>query len=469
VSADGVIEVKYLVMLFEFEDLKHTKSFEEIRRIAIDEVREYFDEVSYGKVRAVGDIRNWTKNPVSVKNLDVFRWNLNWDDMWKIDNKSLELIAGYEPKASEYPIMFVVYAGKVWGHAYERPKASFVNEFYGASTYSHELGHIIGLPDLYSYKASQEGKYSGVNVGPWDLMATSSQHVHFTSYSKLRLEWIDKQKMADVKGSLQGTFTIDPIEDRNGKLLLVRVFLSDVQAYYVEVRARIGVDAKLDRRMRMGMLVIFWDGRLDPKEGGVIVMDSHPNSYSSGTPWAELFDAPFSLGRNETSAFINREKNLSIIALSKTGNSYKIMISDTVNGEKAIEANSIIGQAEEAIAKAEGESRLKGLDDARSQLGKATSAYAEGQFHNSISAAKSAIELANAATTMPTTTTATPTVAATTTRPATTETSTTPTSPSITVTIAVVGIVALVAVGALVMLRRSKKTGIQEPQRQGVS
>jgi len=285
-------------------------------------------------------------------------------------------------------------------------------------------------------------------------MATSSQHVHFTSYSKLRLEWIEKQKIADVKDRLQGTFIIDPIEDKDGKLLLVRVYLSDVQAYYVEVRARIGVDAKLDRRMRMGVLVIFWDGRLDPKEGGVIVMDSHPNSYSSSTPWAELFDAPFSLGRNETSAFINREKNLSIIALSKIGHPYKIMISDTASGEKAIEANSIIGRAEEAIAKAEGESRLKGLDEARGQLSKATSAYAEGQFLNSIPAAKSAIEFANAATkAVQTTTTA---ATAPTTSPTKTDVTPSAMSPN-TLILSVAAIGVLVSIGALVALRRTKR------------
>ena len=110
----------------------------------------------------------------------------------------------------------------------------------------------------------------------------------------------------------------------------------------------------------MGVLILLVNGVLDPKEGGVVVVDSHPNSYSSNTPWAELFDAPFSVGRNETVALINREKNLSIIVLSKIGHSCKIMLGEAATGDKAIEANTIIVQADDAVSKAERESRLKG-------------------------------------------------------------------------------------------------------------
>jgi len=448
-----VPEVKYLVVLFEFEDLNHTKSVEEMRSITIDQVQAYYDEVSYGKIRVIGEfIPRWIKIPYKVNHLNLFQWSFNSEDMWKIDNKARDLcdqlIGGVE-----YSTRFIVYAGKVWGHAYSAWKMTFQNEFYGASVYCHELGHVLGLPDLYSYVASQQGKYSGANVGYWDLMA-HDRYQHFCSWSKVKLGWIEKPQIVDIKDKFQGTFIIDAIENRTARLLLVRVHLSETLAYYVEVRARLGVDAKLDRRMRMGVLILLVNGLLDPKEGGVVVVDSHPNSYSSSTPWAELFDAPFSVGRNETVALISRERNLSVIVLSKIGHSCKIMLGDVATGEKAIEANNIIAQAEDAVSKAEKESRLKGLDDARSQLTKANNAYSSAQFPDAISAAKTTIELANAATKMPivTSTPVTETVT-----PTRTETAVTPFLPSSTVVLAIVGIVALVAVGALLMLRRGKK------------
>ena len=450
-----VPEVKYLVVLFEFEDLNHTKSVEEMRSITIDQVQAYYDEVSYGKVRVIGEfIPRWIKLPYAVKNLDLFRWSFSSEDMWKIDSKARDLVDQLIGGV-EFSTRFIVYAGKVWGHARSGWKMTFQSEFSGTSVYCHELGHVLGLPDLYSYTAAQEGKFAGANVGYWDLMAYD-QYQHFCSWTKLKLEWIERRQMIDVKDKFQGTFIIDAIENRTAKLLLVRVNLSQTQAYYVEVRARLGVDAKLDRRMRMGVLILFVNGVLDPKEGGVVVVDSHPNSYSSNTPWAELFDAPFSVGRNETVALINREKNLSIIVLSKIGHSCKIMLGEAATGDKAIEANTIIVQADDAVSKAERESRLKGLDEAKSHLTKANDAYSTSQFAEAITAARAAIESANAATRMPIVTTTTPLTLTTT--PTKTETVTTPTLPSDTILLAVVGAIALITVAVVVIVRKGRKT-----------
>jgi len=459
VSAQYVKEVKYLVALFEFEDLNHTKSFEEVKRIAVDQVQTYYDEVSYGKVKVKGDILpGWRKLPYAVKHLDLFRWTFTYGAMDMIDNAALSQI-GQFLEAREYAIKFIVYAGKVWGHAKSSVKAAFMNEYHSAGVYGHELGHVLGLPDLYSYKKAEEGKYSGVNVGPWDLMSESAL-VELSAWSKVKLGWIEKPQIVDLKEESEGVFVIDAISNKTAKIMVLRIFrVGPVQGYYVEVRERLGVGANMDKRARMGVLVFRVDETADPREGGVTLIDSHPNSYRSSTAWAELYDAPFSVGRNETVAFINREKNLSIIVLAKIGYSYKIKVSAAATGDRAIEANSIIVQAEDAIAKAEGESRLKGLDNAKSQLSKANAAYSESRFEEAIVAARSAIEQANAATTMPTTTVATTTPKATTTETAV------PSYPTLRDDALLISAVAMatvaIAVGVFFVLRRSKK---REPQ-----
>jgi len=460
-SGQEVKEVKYLVVLFEFEDLNHTKSYEEIRSISIDQMQTYYDEASYGKVKVRGDIiTGWRKLPMKVKDLDLFRWiSLEKDDMQKVDQAALFHLGHLktEVELMQYAIKFVVYAGKVWGHARSREKTAFVNEFSTEAVYEHEVGHTLGLPDLYSYKAAREGKYSGANVGPWDLM---SNGVGLCSWSKLQLGWIDQKQVADVRTyvRLEGTFIIDPIEDKNAKTNLLRVFFDQgnpSQAYYVEVRQRLSVDAKLDRRMRMGVLILFVDMKEDPREGGVKVIDSHPNSYSASTPSAELFDAPFSVGWNETAAFINRDRSFSIIVLGKMGSSYKVMVGNVATGEKAVEVNDVIGQAEKAIAKAEGEQRLKGLDEAKNALLKAKDAYAESRFTDAAATAKTSIELANSATKMPVvSTTATPTTS--TTATAGTEKVSVP-SPSFDILVLIIAIV-IVALVAGLFLRKRKQT-----------
>jgi len=271
----------------------------------------------------------------------------------------------------------------------------------------------------------------------------------------VKLDWIDKQQIVDVKEGSEGVFLIDAIANKSAKVLVVRIYrLVPSEGYYVEVRERLGADANMDRRIRMGVLILQVDGMLDPREGGVVVIDSHPKSYNPNTPSAEFYDAPFSIGRNETVAFINRVKNLSIMVLSKVGYSYKVKVGDAVSGEKAIEANDAIVKAEDAIEKARKESRLKGLDDAESQLDKAKAAYGEAMFKDAVEFAKLTTELANIATVMPTTVT---TVTGTTSITGT-ESTIAPTVPLNIVipAIAVGGI--LVAVGVLITLRKGKKT-----------
>ena len=403
-NSQGVPEEKYLVVPFEFEDLPATRSIEELRSITVDAIQAYYDEVSYGKIRVVGDIiSKWIKMPYSVQKLKLFQYNFDSNDMWKIDNAATELMNQLVKDTTLYSTKFIVYAGQVWGHARPSIKTTFVNEFSASGTYAHELGHVLGLPDLYSYIAAQQGQYSQANVGPWDLMSTSSRLVHFCSWSKLKLEWISSEQT--VEGKRQGIYVVDAIENRTGKTLVVRIRLNEVQTYYVEVREYLGVDTAVAAR---GVLILFVDGRLDPKEGGVKVIDAHPNSYGGSR---ELFDAPFSItppesvtsvGIDAMPSMIDKGNDLSVIVLKKIGYSYKIVVSDVAMGEKAIEANNIIIKSgETAISRAKGELRLKGLDEAQNQLSKAKEAYSQAQFTDAIKATKLAVELADSATHVP--------------------------------------------------------------------
>jgi hypothetical protein len=447
-AVQGVPEVTYLVVPFEFEDLPATRSIKELRSITIDAVQSYYDEVSYGKIRVVGEIvSKWIKLPYSVKNRKLFEWNFDSNDMWKIDSKAIELMN--QLTTGPQSTRFVVYAGEVWGHARPSIQTTFVNEFSASSTYAHELGHVLGLPDLYSYIAAQQGKYSGANVGPWDLMSTSSRLVHFCSWSKLKLEWISSEQT--VEGKRQGIYAVDAIENRTGKTLVVRIRLNEVQTYYVEVREYLGAYATIGTRA--GILIIFVDGRLDPKEGGLKVIDAHPNSYG-GT--RELFDAPFSVGIDEMPSMIDKGNDLSVIVLKKISYSYKIVVSDVAMGEKAIEANNIIKSGETAIARAKGELRLKGLDEAQNQLFKAKETYSQALFTEAIKAAKLAVELATSATHVPivVSTTVVSTIVVTT--RAETTTAIQPTNATFPIVAALVAIVAAIATLAIFRSRRKK-------------
>lgn len=60
------------------------------------------------------------------------------------------------------------------------------SEFSDISTFAHEFGHSLTLPDIYAYEGTN-------NVGAWTLMASNASYYgqEFDSYSKLSLGWLN--------------------------------------------------------------------------------------------------------------------------------------------------------------------------------------------------------------------------------------------------------------------------------------
>ncbi len=405
ISTQGT-EKKYLLAFFEFEDLTHAKSIDELREIAVTQVQSYYEQVSYGKLKVTADIvERWIKLPIKVKEMKVFEWDYDQDQMRSLDSNARQALSQLGIGAIGYAIKFVVYAGKVWGHARSDYGMSFMNEFQKTGVYRHELGHVLELPDLYSYRLATEGKPSGVWVGPWDLMSWGGRG-GLSAWSLIKVDWIDQERIVDVRGEFEGTFVIDALGNLSGRVHVARVHIPGTsQDYYIEVREKIGADADMYSdwypKLRVGVLIYLVNAQGDPREGQIRVIDSHPGSYTD--PEDDLLDAPFNLGKNENVTMINRLKDVSIIVLGKFGYSYKILLGRASVADKATEANTILVQAEDAVAKAEREFRTNGLDIARAQLANARSAYGQAQFADAISRAREAIGSANAASEVPTT------------------------------------------------------------------
>jgi len=81
------------------------------------------------------------------------------------------------------------------------------DEYFGTSTFCHEMFHSLGAPDLYRYNR-------GTNitpVGPWDLMATNSRPPqHMTAYLKYKYgNWLDSIPLITTPG----TYSIRSIGD----------------------------------------------------------------------------------------------------------------------------------------------------------------------------------------------------------------------------------------------------------------
>jgi M6 family metalloprotease-like protein len=111
--------------------------------------------------------------------------------------------------------------------------------------FTHEIGHMFGLPDLYDVF----GKHAG--VGSWDLMATGAwgcddaspaSPCHMGAWSKAMLGWVDVVPLDP--GVDHGTVVVSPVHEGR---VAYRVDAQDGSGEYVllENRQAVGFDAEL--------------------------------------------------------------------------------------------------------------------------------------------------------------------------------------------------------------------------------
>lgn len=113
------------------------------------------------------------------------------------------------------------------------------------ATLSHETGHNLRLPDLYSFP-----EYSAdVNqrlVGGWDMMAGSRNEMpHYSLSNKMRMGWVDPAnlRLYNFKGSggVNDPITLQAAEINGlpaGQVRGIEVRIADGWNYYVEYRAQ---------------------------------------------------------------------------------------------------------------------------------------------------------------------------------------------------------------------------------------
>ncbi len=121
---------------------------------------------------------------------------------------------------------------------------------------AHELGHGLGLPDLYAVDDGVSADHQG--IGNWGLMGTGSwgcansnpaRPCHMSAWSKERLGWLD---IVDVGPEADlGTVTLPPVVT-TGRVLRVPIPGTD-EYYLIENRQRLGFDAELQAPG-----VLFW-------------------------------------------------------------------------------------------------------------------------------------------------------------------------------------------------------------------
>jgi M6 family metalloprotease-like protein len=190
----------------------------------------------------------------------------------------------------------------------------------------HELGHSMGLPDLYSYQASDSSS-SDIFVGAWDLMATGSWNPngqgtspsHLTTWCKIQLHWIKPTQIvnisqSDIQSGHNVTVFLDP-QELSGQNLAIKILLNNGTYYLIEDRQKLGYDGSIPGS---GVLILFCANKTSG-DGPARVVSAHPPSLGS--------DAPFNLGWFAQDFYGNSALNLGVKVLNKWDNgTFKVIV-----------------------------------------------------------------------------------------------------------------------------------------------
>lgn len=136
----------------------------------------------------------------------------------------------------------------------------------------HEVGHLLGLPDLYSYDEQ---------VGPWDVMGRGTWLGYpagaipalFCAYSRMKLGWLGGNQIHVYSGGFE-VVTLTPLAEAGPDVKVVKIPLREDGHYLIEYRIKTGFDSALPQS---GVLIT----RIQPSAPFVKVMRCEERSLEN--------------------------------------------------------------------------------------------------------------------------------------------------------------------------------------------
>ncbi|MFH1823856.1 MAG: M6 family metalloprotease domain-containing protein [Candidatus Firestonebacteria bacterium] len=278
---------KAIVLLVDFSDKVATtaKSHYEdllfsLGTYSTGSMRDYYTETSYsqldvqGSVSGTGVTAGWYRAPQTYAYYTYNNYGLYGayphnaqrltEDTVNLANPYVNF-AEYDNDGDTYvDALFIVHAGvgaettedpdDIWSHAWQTSSVMNVDgvkvfdysmepEDGKIGVFSHELGHVFGLPDLYDYGYDSQG------VGDWCLMASGSwggtpygsKPVHPCAWAKIELGWVTP----NVPTTNQNNVSFPNIETNQ---VIYKLWTNGTPAneyFLAENRQQVGFDASL--------------------------------------------------------------------------------------------------------------------------------------------------------------------------------------------------------------------------------
>jgi M6 family metalloprotease-like protein len=364
-----------LILLVDFPDMRHVNEPQQIYNNVFVTLNRYFTEVSYNLTWVVGEVvPRWKilQKPSTYYDIaDVTGSGWARDTPIEFLRDAIELWDD-EVDYSKYDCIFIAAANQsVWGFAIvgayiahtndgvNITRCSGLREASPWTTYAHEFGHIMGLPDLYSFEIAFSGpsdyRVAAVYVGPWDLMSRSDERPQIGAWGKIKLGWIPEWHVQECLPGQQLLVVLRPSEEFPGSqdgstfTQAIIVWTSTTTYFMVENRQQVGFDAVLPDS---GILVSFVDeDRFSLGTGPEVVQDAHPEI---GPRW-RLPHPVFDMGAGEVDQFANGTFDIAIVILGKPNDSYVIAVCDASSVGSARSAYETVEEAGALLAVAKGD------------------------------------------------------------------------------------------------------------------
>jgi M6 family metalloprotease-like protein len=191
---------------------------------------------------------------------------------------------------------------------------------WAARTLVHELGHGLGLPDLYRYRAATWTEQNE-DVGFWDLMSWHGTGVLYSAWHQRKLGWLDADEMECVT-SEPARRTLAPLDGLDGVKALA-VPTGPSTAYVVESRRRSGED---DELCDGGVLVYRVDAAAYGGNRPVVVKIAREGTPDIFTCGPQPF-AGFDRTGDEVCRFEDAEENVRIEVLGRRDEGHDVRVS----------------------------------------------------------------------------------------------------------------------------------------------
>ena len=319
--------IKTVVLFADFANVSANESTEDIFSIISPGAENFFRDQSYGRLSlSLFPHHEWLRlsGPTSTYRdaLTSYTGHRDWiqeamnlaDDSVDFSDTDAVLVVS-PPNAGDIPYgpalmgWSAAYADDGSLNADGRYIANAVTSgadltYWGDLWYPHEMGHSLGLPDLYGATISGRAGFTR----PFSLMDDiGSTAPGYMGYSRWILKWLDDSQVACINGNT--TVALTPIETHGG-LKIALVPFDQTRALVIESRRKIGYDIALER------------------EGAVVYIVDTENGFGGGSGEGpmEVLNNAQALLPNESLTYEN--VTITVQEANLTGDIIQIEIND---------------------------------------------------------------------------------------------------------------------------------------------